>query len=176
MFIRSAFRDDLHDCIGLDSSYETDCVWQLEQREDEAGISVALRKVRLPRPARVTYPPLGWELLSRWEQGGCVLVAELDGQVRGYVDMSLQRDHKLGWLHNLVVDRSYRRLGLGTALVQEATRWGQQRSVRRMMFVLQSKNHPAVLFCQHLGFAFCGFNDRYFANRDIAIFFAGSVL
>lgn len=176
MFIRPALLHDLHECFNLDSSYETDCVWQLEQREEESGISVALRKARLPRPMRVVYPPLGGELLNRWEQGGCVLVAELDGQVRGYLDMSLQRDQKLGWVHHLTVDRPYRRRGLGTALVQEAIRWGQQRAVRRMMFAVQSKNHPAIRFCQQLGFDFCGFNDRYFSNRDIALFFVGSVL
>ena len=176
MFIRPALLHDLHDCFNLDSSYDTDYVWQLEQREDESGISVTLRKMRLPRPLRVVQPPLGGELLSRWEQGECVLVAEVDGQVCGYVDMSLQRDQKLGWVHHLVIDRPYRRRGLGTALVQEAMRWGRQRAVQRMMFVLQSKNDPAIRFCQQLGFVFCGFNDHYFANRDIALFFVGSVL
>ncbi len=175
MFIRSALLHDLHDCFNLDSSYETGCVWQLEQREDETGISVALRKVYLPRPMQVSYPPLGGELLNRWEQGGCVLVAELDGRVRGYVDVGVQRDQKLGWVHNLVVDRPYRRRGLGTALLREAMRWSRQRGLQQMMLVVQSKNDPAIRFCQRLGCRFCGFNDRYFANRDIALFFVCGV-
>jgi len=173
--IRPAVLHDLHDCFHLDSSYETDCVWQLEQREDGTGIAVTLRPVRLPRPVRVVHPPLGGELLHRWEQGGCLLVAEVDGRVCGYVDMSLQRDQKLGWVHHLVVDRPYRRRGLGTALVREAMRWGRQRAVQRIMLVLQSKNHPGIRFCQQLGFTFCGFNDRYFVNRDIALFFVHGV-
>jgi hypothetical protein len=28
---------------------------------------------------------------------------------------------------------------------------------------------------QKLGFEFCGYNDRYFANRDIGLFFAKSL-
>ncbi|MDH7485505.1 MAG: GNAT family N-acetyltransferase [Anaerolineae bacterium] len=176
MFIRSAVLHDLNDCFNLDSSYETACVWQLEQREDEMGISVALRKVYLPRPMQASYPAPGGELLNRWDQGGCVLVAEVDGQVRGYVDVGVQRDQHLAWVHNLVVDRPYRRRGLGTALLREAMRWGQQRAVRRMMFAVQSKNDPAIRFCHHLGCRFCGFNDRYFANRDIALFFVCGVM
>jgi ribosomal protein S18 acetylase RimI-like enzyme len=175
MFIRAAFRADLHDCFSLDSSYETVCVWQLDQREDEAGVTVSLRRVRLPRPMSVRYPPLGWELLSRWDHGGCVLVAEVGGRICGCVDMSLHGDEKLGWLHNLVVDRAYRRRGLGNRLMEEALRWAQQRSVKRVMCALQSKNDPAIEFCQKLGLGFCGFNDRYFANRDIALFFSGSI-
>ena len=175
MFVRPAFRADLHDCFVLDSSYETNCVWQLDQREDEAGIATALRRVRLPRPMAVRYPPLGWDLLNRWEQGGGIFVAEVDGQARGCVDVGVHGDEKLGWVYNLVVDRAYRRRGLGTALLEAAVRWGQHRSVRRMMLAVQSKNHPSVQFCQKLGFGFCGFNDRYFANRDIALFFVGSV-
>jgi GNAT superfamily N-acetyltransferase len=123
----------------------------------------------------VKCPPLGWQLLTRWEQGGCVLVAEVDGKIRGCVDMSLHGDEKLGWVHNLVVDRAYRREGLGTALLEEAMRWSHQRSVRRMMVALQSKNGPGIEFCQQCGFNLCGFSDRYFANRDIALLFAGSV-
>ena len=45
-----------------------------------------------------------------------------------------------------------------------------------MMLALQSKNDPAIEFCTQLGLGFCGYSDRYFANRDIALFFAGGVL
>lgn len=175
MFIRPAFRTDLQACLDLTSSYETECVWQVEQREAEPSIGVTLRPMPLPRPVQVAYPSAGWGMMGRWEQGACVFVAELDGRVRGYIDMGALRDQELGWVHNLVVDLPYRRQGLGTGLVQEATRWAQQRSLRRVMFTIQSKNHPAVQFLRGLGCVFCGFNDRYFANRDIALFYSSKV-
>jgi hypothetical protein len=37
---------------------------------------------------------------------------------------------------------------------------------------MQTKNYPAISFCQKHGMTFCGFNDRHFANQDIALFFA----
>ena len=41
----------------------------------------------------------------------------------------------------------------------------------RLLFVIQSKNYPAMQFCRKLGFEFCGFNELHFSNRDIALFF-----
>jgi hypothetical protein len=37
---------------------------------------------------------------------------------------------------------------------------------------MQPKNYPAICLAQKLGFDLCGYNDRYFANQDIALFFA----
>lgn len=175
MLVRAAFRMDITECLALDSSYETDHVWQVEQREDEAGIAITLRQARLPRPVELRYPTPGPELAARWEKQGCVLVAEPEGRVCGYVDMSAYPDQSLGFVHSLVVDRSFRRRGLGTALAKDAMRWARQRSLRRVMVAVQSKNHPAVQFCRHMGFMFCGFNDRYFVNRDIALFYTVKV-
>jgi ribosomal protein S18 acetylase RimI-like enzyme len=41
-----------------------------------------------------------------------------------------------------------------------------------MVLEMQPKNYPAIQLAQKLGFDFCGYNDRYYANRDIALFFA----
>ena len=59
------------------------------------------------------------------------------------------------------------------ALLRAAHEWGAQRGVRRLMLAVQSKNDPAVRFCRKLGLSFCGFNERYFVNLDIALFFGG---
>jgi ribosomal protein S18 acetylase RimI-like enzyme len=40
------------------------------------------------------------------------------------------------------------------------------------MLETQTKNHPAICFYRKHGFVFCGFNDRYYTNQDIALFFA----
>ena len=175
MHIRPAFRLDLHECLEFASSFETERVWQLEQRDDEADISVSLRSVRLPRPMEVQYPPVGWPALRQWEQSGSVLVAELQGRVCGYVGLAAQPNQGLCWIQSLVVNRLERGKGVGTALVQSAATWARKRTLQRLMVAVQSKNHPAVQFCRHMGFCYCGYNDRFFANRDIALFFSGRV-
>jgi len=39
------------------------------------------------------------------------------------------------------------------------------------MAILQSKNHPAISFFQRHGFKFCGYNERYYRNQDIGLYF-----
>jgi len=40
-----------------------------------------------------------------------------------------------------------------------------------MMLEMQAKNHAGISLARKLGYDFCGFNDHYFANHDIAVFF-----
>jgi RimJ/RimL family protein N-acetyltransferase len=40
---------------------------------------------------------------------------------------------------------------------------------------MQPKNYPAIQLALKLGFELCGFNDRYYANHEIGIFFAKSL-
>jgi RimJ/RimL family protein N-acetyltransferase len=36
---------------------------------------------------------------------------------------------------------------------------------------MSSKNNSAIRLAQKLGFEFCGYNDQYYENKDIALFF-----
>jgi RimJ/RimL family protein N-acetyltransferase len=46
---------------------------------------------------------------------------------------------------------------------------------RRIVLEMQPKNYAAIHLAQKLGFDLCGYNDRYYANHDIALFFAKGV-
>lgn len=173
MHIRPANLADLTRCYHIDGAFETEYVWQVDEREEEESIAVTFRMIKLPRSVRVPYPRWGEGLLDQWERGDCVLVAELDGDVVGYTVMSLQPDRDLGWVDHLVVAPAWRRRQVGTELLYAAHGWGAARGVRRVMMAVQSKNFPAIRFCQGHGLSFCGFNERYFANLDIALFFGG---
>jgi RimJ/RimL family protein N-acetyltransferase len=37
---------------------------------------------------------------------------------------------------------------------------------------MQSKNVAAIRLAQKSGFEFCGYNDQYYLNKDVALFFA----
>ena len=39
------------------------------------------------------------------------------------------------------------------------------------MTAVQSKNYPAIQFLQKQGFKFCGYNERFYRSRDIALYF-----
>lgn len=170
--VRLAEAGDLNRCVMLDGSYQTDHVWQMDRREDDPAVSVSFRTVALPRVITVAYPGVDAALLAqRWQQGDCLLIAELEGEFIGFLDMGPLFDQSLGWIHHLVVGRAYRRHGVGSALLHRAAQWATEQGLERLLFAVQSKNYPAMQFCRKHGFEFCGFNELHYNNQDIALFF-----
>jgi len=175
MIIRPAELADLKACLEIDHSYVTDHVWQMEESDRSGEVTVIFRTAKLPRSMRVKYPKDYDNLLQSWQRGECFLVAEEDGQVFGYLYLSVQAWHLTGWVDHLAIAKDYRRQGIGSTLVKKAVLWARRHGLRRLMLEIQTKNYPAICFCQKNGFAFCGFNDRYYTNQDIALFFARSI-
>jgi len=40
-----------------------------------------------------------------------------------------------------------------------------------MILEMQSKNYPAISLARKMGFVFSGYSDRYYPDREIALFF-----
>ena len=158
-------------CLALDHSYATDYVWQVDIREDSDDMTVRFRVVRLPRIMAVEYPRDRASLASSWEKRDCFLVAAADDLVLGYVNMRVDVVHTKGWIQDLVVGKPFRRRRIGSALLEQAARWAKLRQVDHLTLEMQTKNHPGITFAQAQGFVFCGFNDHYYTNQDIAVFF-----
>jgi ribosomal-protein-alanine N-acetyltransferase len=102
-------------------------------------------------------------------------VAEGEGQIVGYIHLVIQASENSVWVRNLAVVPHLRRRGIGTALLHAAAEWLRRQKADRLMLETTTKNYPAVCFAQKLGFSFCGYNDRYYENQDIALFFAKSL-
>ena len=176
MVVRAAVLGDLKACYELDLSYVTDHVWQMQARESDGSIEVRFDTVRLPRPMKVEYPRHPDELLPNWRQEECFLVAADDqDQVIGYLDMVGQAWHATGWVRNLGVERHQRRQGVGSALLRAARRWAAEHQLTVLILEAQTKNYPAIRFALKHGAIYCGYNDRYYPNGDIAVFLALSV-
>ncbi len=175
MRIRPAEPRDLEACHALDHSYTTDRVWQMEARTVAQALAVTFRVARLPREVRVDYPRQGEDLLAGWRRRDGFLAAEDEGAVRGYVALTAQVEHGIAWVGDLVVDRPWRRRGIGTALLRAAAHWGRDQELVRLVLEVQTKNYPAIRLCQSRGLSFCGYNDHYWPNQDIALFFGESL-
>jgi ribosomal protein S18 acetylase RimI-like enzyme len=189
MLIRPANLLDLNACLALNADSQTDHVWQMEQRSENHGrIFIRFQPVRLPRVMYVTYPRQRDDLVSCWKNDAMVLVATDkpagepvdDGQdvdqvdlprVFGYCQLDAQPWQRAGWITHLVIDRPFRRHGIGTALLKAGRAWGRSQKLKSLVVAVQTKNYPAISFCEKHKFTFCGFNDHYFVNRDIALFF-----
>lgn len=171
MHIYRADLRDLATCLTLDGSYETEHVWQVTQQQDGNQFVARFQTVRLPRAMRVQYPAWSEALLAHQQRGDLILVAAEATEVRGYINQETQPDQGLAWLHHLVVAPDWRRQGIGTALLQRGLQHARQLGLSHMMAVVQSKNYPAIQFLGRQGFRFCGYNERYYRNRDIGLYF-----
>jgi ribosomal protein S18 acetylase RimI-like enzyme len=147
----------------------------METREGNDALTTTFRMARLPREIRVNYPREGDVLLAGWQRRDGFMVAEEVGQVYGYVALTAQAEHGIAWVGDLVVDRPWRRRGIGTALLRAAAQWGCDHDLVRLVIEVQTKNYPAIRFCQSRGLAFCGYNDHYWPSQDIALFFGESL-
>lgn len=176
MIVRLAELADLNVCCELDGSYTTNYVWQMQAHENGRSIEVRFDTVRLPRPMKVAYPRCADELLPNWRQGECFLVAaDASGQPIGFLDMTAQAWHGVGWIRNLIIHKNNRRQGVANALLRAARYWALDNELSKLMLETQTKNYPAICFAQKNRFVFCGYNDRYYSNGDIALFFSSSL-
>ncbi len=170
MTVRPATLDDLEACLALDHSYLTEHVWQMDVQEENGQVAVSFRTMRLPRSVHVQYPRDRETLLADWHHRDCFLIAT-DQEITGYLTMAVREWHKTGWVADLVVAPEYRRRGIAAQLLQASRAWAHRAGLRRLIVETQTKNYPAICLLERQGFSFCGYNDRYYVNQDIAIFF-----
>jgi GNAT superfamily N-acetyltransferase len=101
-----------------------------------------------------------------------MLIADQPNGLAGYAALTKQVPQSTVWVNDLVVARPIRRTGVGSQLLKAIVTWGRDQQLKWLVVEVQTKNFPAINFCQKHGLKFCGYNDRYFANQDIALFFA----
>ena len=175
MNIRSALSTDIPKMIALDHNYATSHVWQLTLDLDEIQTQISFRQVRLPREVHVNYPRNIQTLADDWTKRDALLLAEIGDQVLGYISLRLGLAPASAWVEDLIVDRLRRRNGIGTALVLAAQDWCGKRRIHRLTLEMQPKNYPAIQFASSLGFKFSGYNDQYYRDQEIAIFFSSFI-
>ena len=173
--IRPAIASDIPALVALDHSYSSEHVWQMEIQSEEKQVSINFREIRLPRSVRVDYPRRAQNLADEWTRRSGLLVATLEAEVVGYISLELEIAPLTAWATDLAVLRRFRRQGIGSGLVLAAQEWGEQHDLRHCVLEMQPKNYPAIKMAQKLGFELCGYNDRFYANHDIGLFFSKSL-
>jgi ribosomal protein S18 acetylase RimI-like enzyme len=170
--IRPAAIDDIQSMKTIEHYYQTPYVWQMERQVDSGQVTVNFREIRLPRPVKVDYPRPVEKLAEEWPKYSVVLTAAMSGALVGYLTLREDQAPNSAWVSDLVVRERDRRKGIGSALILAAQDWVARRNLRRLVIEMQSKNYPAIRMALNLGYEFCGYNDHYYINQDIALFCA----
>jgi GNAT superfamily N-acetyltransferase len=173
--IRPGNVNDITRLMALDHSCMSDYVWQLELRRDPGQATASFREVRLPRSIEVKYPRNPASLREEWMRRDVVLVALDDGMPIGYLCVIAEETSAVAWVTDLVVAPEQRRKGAASALLAAAQEWALERSVRRLILEMQSKNQAYIRLAQKFGYEFCGYNDQYYPTQDVALFFGRAV-
>jgi len=134
-------------------------------------VGAIFREIRLPRSVTVAYPRSVSMLSETWNRRSGMLVAVIDEQVVAYTRMNDAIVQHTAWITDLVVSPRYRRQEIAILLMQSVQTWAVQRKNQRVLLEMSSKNNPAIRLAQKLGFEFCGYNDAYYEQQDIALFF-----
>jgi RimJ/RimL family protein N-acetyltransferase len=50
--------------------------------------------------------------------------------------------------------------------------WAENMDSFNLVLEMQPKNYPALRLALKMGFELCGYNDRYYPNREVGLFFA----
>ncbi len=170
--IRPTIATDLARLMGIDHSVKSESVWQLEVRRETGQVTAAFREVRLPRSIQVSYPHNHFSLADDWIKRSMMFTAVISTEPVGYISLLERGTSSTVWVFDLVTDPAHRRRGLASALLAAGQAWAESRAHRRFILEVQSKNVPAIRLAQKSGFAFCGYNDHYYINKDVALFFA----
>jgi GNAT superfamily N-acetyltransferase len=169
--VRSAVSPDFSVLSAFDHSVKTETVWQLDRFFENGNESINFREIRLPRPIRIEYPYSSNTFLERSKLLSIVLLACMDEVPVGYIGITTNHSISTCWIKELAVHERWRRRGFASVLMRAAHDWGIERDVHRISVEMSSKNYPAICLARKLGFAFCGFDEYYYPNNDIAIFF-----
>ena len=174
MELRPAELEDLPVCAGIAGAIASRHVWQLSVSRDPAAalatseFSITLRCLRLPR--EVTVIPAGEPLERIWQRAAAVFVAAAADTLAGFVVLTLADEQPAAMVSRLIVAPTFRRRGVGAALLHTAARWAASEGLASLLAHCSTRNHPAVAFLTRSGFTFAGFNEAYYPNGEIALF------
>ena len=173
--IRRFLPADLPSLLSIDHSYTTEFVWQMEIQESAREVNVTFRELKLPRIVRHSYPRDHQNMVEDWLERWGILVAihgpDPDEPPAGYVTIARGSEPHIALVTDIAVGEPMRRKGLASALIISAEDWAHEKGCTQLIIEMQSKNVPGIRLAKKLGFDFCGFSDRHYPNKDIALFF-----
>lgn len=152
--------------------FESEFVFKARIEEGLEEITAEFQKVRLPKRDRIAFQSVAPEVLEAYVRRNDVLVATIDNRIVGY--LCLDADAGLSCLRLCQggVQPDQRRKGVGSALAASAEMIAKKRGLRRITVAIQAKNEPAIAFIRKQGYVPGGYEEFYFPNLEIALFYS----
>ena len=96
-----------------------------------------------------------------------IFFAFIDGEETGQLQIELQDFSKSMRVWDIDVWPSFRRMGVGTALIEKCMERARESGARRIVLETQSSNLPAINFYRKMGFDLIGLDGSHYHNDDM---------
>ncbi len=168
MSVRLAREDDAEALCALDLHYDASRILRLEREGSGSEPAFAFRWGEHDAPPTVYAEYSADQLRGAVSRVDAFFVAEVAGQLAGLLIIIVPGWTDAGEITDLAVGLTYRRSGVGKALLDAAIAFARSRGLRALWVEPRSDNAAAVAFYQSMGFRLSGFNDRMYSNADDA--------
>ncbi len=172
--IRPLTSADVPRLIEIDAEFESDRFLDVIKTSNGLEVSWQLIECPLEPPFSSRDYSLSrqqrQEVSARLREGDGLYLAVEDshtGKLVALLDMERERWRDTATIWNLMVDRAYRRQGVGRELIGRAIAWAREQGLRAIMLETQTNNLAACRFYHALGFKLCGLDDHFYSNDDI---------
>ena len=173
--IGAAAMEELTQIAQMDLSFESDYVWKTQMLEGLDSFESSFQRIRLPKTIRVSFQAYSTANLETLIQRREILAVRYEEKVIGYA--RLEQDETV---NRLVVKSGgimpeYRNKGVGSALLDRICEIAHYNRIRSLVCMVQAKNDPAIHFLMARGFVFCGYQEFFFRNMEIGLFFSKNI-
>ena len=107
------------------------------------------------------------EIFDSHKEGSEVYVSEHDGEETGIIVIQHMEWNNTLLIHDLYIDKRFKRKGIGSALITVAQKRAREMGVRMIVLETQTSNYPAIQFYLKEGFQMIGFNINSYSNEDV---------
>ena len=173
--IGAATLDEMTQIAQMNLSFESDYVWKTQMLEGLDSFESSFQRIRLPQTIRVSFQAYSMANLETLIRQREILSVRYEDNVIGYV--RLEQDETV----NRIIVKSggvmpeYRNKGVGTVLLDRICEIARHNRIRSLVCMVQAKNDPTIHFLLARGFVFCGYQEFFFRNMEIGMFFSKSI-
>jgi [ribosomal protein S18]-alanine N-acetyltransferase len=139
----------------------------MEAQDLDRVLALAGDSAEAPRWSRWEYEQI---LLAAPPLLRCAPVALCGGNLAGFAVASWLPQEPAAEVEGLMVDRSYRRQGIGSALVKACLEWAAKAGASTVRLEVRASNAAAIALYQRHGFSAAGVRPSYYsAPREDAL-------
>ena len=173
--IGAATIEEYPQIAAMDLSFESDYVWKTQMLEGLDSFESSFQRIRLPKTIRVSFQAYSAANLESLIVHQEVLSVRYEEKVIGYVRLEKDETVNRLILKTGGVMPAYRNKGVGSALLDHIAEIARDNRIRSIVCMVQAKNDPTIHFLLARGFLFCGYQEFFFRNMEIGLFFSKNV-